>query len=608
MSTKPLTVGAMAFHLNRLHEDCSPLQEIRELTQNAIEAILKTPDQSGEIRWDADWNLVEDQGVYKLCISDNGVGMSGEEIDRYINGLSSSGGLQSLQGNYGVGAKITALPLNPEGLVYVSWRDGQGVLAHLWLDPETGEYGLREFQTDDGTKLTWVPVSEDAKPGNIGEHGTKVMLLGRSADHHTMVPPDGTPYPTHWLTHYLNRRYFRFPEGVSVKVREFNRRDPDEWPTTPTASGGAGGAQFREVNGMGHYLAKYSVASGTLPLTEATASWWLLPEDPKMRRQADFWQSSGHVAALYQNELYEFRSGQTGKRLLQLFGVLFGASRVVVYVEPHNAAITSNTARSSLIVNGEPLPWELWAEEFWADMPDAIEEMLDEVLAGAEAKDYKEAIRKRLSQPDIRDLFRFSRYRRTRSGAVEADGEAEGGDPAKRGKTRAGKSKPGGEGGALGDFLAAYLAAGGTPATEVRKTPEPPDAQWISIKDGTRETGDLEDRAARYLPTQNQLLINADFRAFTDMIELFKKERAGVPAAEGVIRKRVHEWFAQQLIEAVMGMQALRGSREWPEERITSALSEEGLTAAVMPRYSVYLQIKRGISSDLGSAKEALHA
>ena len=38
-NTLPMTVENMTFMLDRLGQDCAPLQFVRELTQNAIEAI-----------------------------------------------------------------------------------------------------------------------------------------------------------------------------------------------------------------------------------------------------------------------------------------------------------------------------------------------------------------------------------------------------------------------------------------------------------------------------------------------------------------------------------------------------------------------------------------
>ena len=37
-----------------------------------------------------------------------------------------------------------------------------------------------------------------------------------------------------------------------------------------------------------------------------------------------------------------------------------------------------------------------------------------------------------------------------------------------------------------------------------------PEVKWVSVATGTREQGDIEDKAARYLPEQHMLLINAD--------------------------------------------------------------------------------------------------
>ena len=90
-----------------------PLQYLRELTQNAIEAVQRTdsagPDHLGR-RLDF---LRLGGGPMKVCIVDTGDGMTGDEMIRFINQLSSSGSEQSFTGNYGVGAKIAAATKNP---------------------------------------------------------------------------------------------------------------------------------------------------------------------------------------------------------------------------------------------------------------------------------------------------------------------------------------------------------------------------------------------------------------------------------------------------------------------------------------------------------------
>jgi hypothetical protein len=67
----------------------------------------------------------------------------------------------------------------------------------------------------------------------------------------------------------------------------------------------------------------------------------------------------------------------------------------------------------------------------------------------------------------------------------------------------------------------------------------------------------------------------------------------------------VHGWFEQALVEAVIGVQALNGSKEWNVAQIETALSEEALTLAVMPRYHVYNSVRRELGSKLGKLSQA---
>lgn len=78
---------------------------------------------------------------------------------------------------------------------------------------------------------------------------------------------------------------------------------------------------------------------------------------------------------------------------------------------------------------------------------------------------------------------------------------------------------------------------------------------------------------------------------------------AGAPGAGGVIEEVVREWFEQNLIEAVLGVQSLEGAREWSSEDIGRAVSEESLTVAVMPRYHLDVAVNRALGSKLGTLK-----
>ena len=84
-------------------------QQYREFQQNAIEAIQrvqkKNPDYKGVIKWKVDETHLKRFGMKKLCIIDNGEGMTAEEMHRNINNLGGSS-RNNQNSNFGCGAKI----------------------------------------------------------------------------------------------------------------------------------------------------------------------------------------------------------------------------------------------------------------------------------------------------------------------------------------------------------------------------------------------------------------------------------------------------------------------------------------------------------------------
>ncbi len=155
------------------------------------------------------------------------------------------------------------------------------------------------------------------------------------------------------------------------------------------------------------------------------------------------------------------------------------------------------------------------------------------------------------------------------------------------------------KGSAAGGAYSAYLKKGGAPGEQL----EPnlfPEVKWVTVKDGTREPPYLDDRAANYLIDQNVLIINGDFRVFTDMINKWCRELGTGAAVRETVTKAVRQWFQMTLVETVIGIQALQKSQTWNDAEIARATSEEALTAAVMPRYHVYNSVKRELGSKFG--------
>lgn len=604
-NTLPLQVHDVGFLLDRLGEDCHPLQFLRELTQNAIEAILRTPERSGQIVWDVDWLSLDlgDHTAFKLSITDTGCGMTGEEMCHYINQLSSSGSIQSSDGNYGVGAKVAAATRNHAGLIYLSWKGSRGSMIHLWRNPDTRQYGLRQIQLLGGTFGHSAELDDMVKPEIIEDHGTKIILFGNSPDQDTMKAPPEAASPSAWIAKYLNSRYFRIPEGIVIRARQ-----GWEQPRSNTDVN-----VLRTIIGQSAYLEQHKQSSGAVALSGARAHWWVLKDEAALSSNSGFIESAGHIAALYRDELYELVGGRAGQAKLQQFGVIFGYRQVVIYVEPvatEGARLTTNTARTELLLNSQRLPWADWAAEFRENLPPEIAAHMEEIASRAAETDHSKSIRERLKA--MLELFKVSRYKPTPNEPLQiAEPTPNAGGRFPRGEggggpTSAGSSKSNGSS-AVGGIYSTFLKADGQSGREARPDLFPK-VIWVSMKDGTREQGEMEDKAARYLEEQHVLKINADFRVFTDMTDhwlvAYTKEHGTIPGLREIVRDSVHSWYEQALTETIIGLQALRGSKEWPTNNLQDAWSESALSSVVMQRYHPYNSIKRELGTKVASLKK----
>ena len=578
----PMSVHNMGFLLEKLHEDCAPLQFVRELTQNAIESIKRLDNPVGKIHWDLDqkrFDLTEEK-ERKIAIIDNGIGMTGHEMMEYINKLSSSIHKQRRTGNYGVGAKISAAPLNPRGLVYLSWINGKGEMIHLCRDENTDQYGLIRFENGE----FYQPIANDIKPDIIDKHGTMVILLGESAEDNTMESPPGSLMPSRWVYRYLNSRFFEVHAGISIKARDNQETN----------------GSLRTVSGTKPWLDEKAQNKGSVRLDEAqaTAFWWIVQEGDYKR--TGHHTHPGYVAALYQNEIYDLPKGRGTTPRMQSFGVIFGCNRVVILVKPDNddsQMITTNTARTALLVKNEPLDWAAYAAEFLEKMPEEIKDF-QEAMSQTLGKDsYKKTISDRIKA--MRELFKFSRLRLNPSGSYIAGDTFEDSKTSSQGGKSKGSSS--GQSSAGGKDIYSLFSEKLGESADLINDFNQPHVQWISVEEGSRQKDDLEDRAARYMAAQNKVLINADFRVFTSMEARWEKKYGNNPINKVSIREAVHQWFEQQIIETIMSVHALSQSGKWSSQETEKMWDEDALTSAVLPRYHVDNSIKRELGSTIGS-------
>ena len=198
---------------------------------------------------------------------------------------------------------------------------------------------------------------------------------------------------------------------------------------------------------------------------------------------------------------------------------------MVIYVEPrkhHRRRVSSNTARSQLLLNSQPLPWSAWAAEFSKKMPAELRRLVADEGA-ARQPDHSLAVQRRLE--NIMDLFKPRRYRLNAKGKDQANAGA-GSPKAAKSKSKAAAKKTKKAAQKAGTKRNNQQAAdAGKPADKSLDQENPlPRTVWISGEDGTRAPGFLEDRAAAYLPEQNLLQINRDFSVFADTIAYCGRE------------------------------------------------------------------------------------
>jgi hypothetical protein len=603
--TLPAGIQNTAFLIDKLAAECPPVQFIREFTANGIDAITALPEPRGQITWDLDWSRYDATGVPKLVCIDTGIGMTPAEMIRYLKDLSSSRHEQSVCGNFGIGAKISALTRNRCGLTYMSWKDGEGSMIQMHFDEETQAYGLRRWQENGGE--FWAPVSEAAKPERIGEHGTMVIFEGNLYEEDTMAAPAGVPMPARWIMRYLNTRYFRFPSGVEVRALEGRFSD----------SGKEENKRFmRRVEGQQVWLDRHAQSSGVVQLADARAHWWILKVD--VDRNSGHFAAGGHMAALFQDELYEMCIGRTAIARLQSFGVIFGTDRVVLYLQPNTGpgtTVQANAARTLLMSRAQPLDWVGWACAFREAMPPALMELQHEVGGLPGERDYRKFITQRLKQ--CVDLFQFKRYKPSPFGTelvnpgevrnqevadeiAEVDFGIVNRAPSGRQRTLAPVRS-----GANTHYLEGLIKPGTQRADQVPDFRQP-DVHWVSEADGTRSQQDMADRAAKYLTTQNVLLINADFRVIAGMVSRWQGQYAHIPGADRAVVDAVREWYEQQLVEVVLSAQSLRLTGGWSEQELADLLSEDSLTTAVLARWSIDTLVKRSLGFRLGADKAVM--
>jgi tetratricopeptide (TPR) repeat protein len=121
----------------------------------------------------------------------------------------------SLDENFGIGAKVASLPSNRFGLRYRSCRDGR--VFETVLGQRDGVYGRLVIEGFDDP-VREVTAEYVATPHVLGQDWVEVVLLGNRANQDTVRDPyDQDPrVDPYWVEQALAQRFFQIPEGIEL--------------------------------------------------------------------------------------------------------------------------------------------------------------------------------------------------------------------------------------------------------------------------------------------------------------------------------------------------------------------------------------------------------
>ena len=161
---------------------------LRELVANAVDATQKMKavsgmgEFSGELG-DLSVRVAVDEANNTLTITDRGIGMTAEEVDKYINQIAfSSAGeflekykdqLNSIIGHFGLGFYSSFMVSKKVEIRTLSWKDGaKGV---LWSCDGSPEYSMEEIEKDDRGTVITLYLDDDSKEFAKGAKVTELL-------------------------------------------------------------------------------------------------------------------------------------------------------------------------------------------------------------------------------------------------------------------------------------------------------------------------------------------------------------------------------------------------------------------------------------------------
>jgi hypothetical protein len=542
----PLKVANEAFLVSSMIERCPKTMMIRELVVNGLEAAAHAPPGKREVIIGPRLH----EGSRKLRIWNTGPGLDTRELLQITNLASSLRKNNSLDQNFGMGAKVASLPSNRHGLRYRSCVNGR--VSEVIMGYRDDTYGRLRIGPDRSEVI-------DATAACIAEGDydrsfdwTEVLLCGNSADQDTVIAPYGTSLKVgpDWMGAYLEHRFFRLPQDVTLTLM------PSIW----------GGSVPRAVVGLGDRKGDFGHTETRITPSGVAIHYYYDPPEGESTRSAKgaIAASTSRSAIVFRDEMYDVRSGETWLQDAPNYGVPFGAKFVAIFVElPHDYLVWPEAYRQFLRFRGHDQR-QLHTSDFSALVRSYMPAWLAEIIRsfGPGPANYLEDI-----SEELKELLASLGVRPAslapvpgepvspRSAEVHAKAAAE--------RPEQPKASP-------------------TPPRPKPPTFErPPEIIGLRTPEQIKERA-LDGRAAKFYPQSHQIFVNLAYPAVSQMVSALlaateaplgtheeEARRIATETAEWALTKRISRAVVYSLSKKALG---------WRPEEIARSQSTESLS------------------------------
>jgi hypothetical protein len=342
--------------INRLIEQAPTHTLIREFFMNAQENAALAPTGDRRVRI-YPTSIV---GVPKLTFWNTGPGMDQRELRLATNISSSINKEMSLDGNFGIGAKVSGLTASPAGIRYRSCKGGVVHEVTIGYDEDVQTYVRFPVQFEDGTEDTVFEVTDLVEHST--EHDwTEVVLMGECERHDTVREPIGRGVATDrsYVATQIFRRFAAFKPGVEVSI-----------DTSMTKGGGKDeiGSRYRSLKPLQEVVSELPNAERVTDSSTGITVHFV--HDPKHQSYSHSLsalknpatQSTTFCALVHKDERYDFKNRKSWSAAEPNFGIPFGSTVLTLeIIIPDDAALT-NQYRDGLTSPSDRSP--ILAEHF----------------------------------------------------------------------------------------------------------------------------------------------------------------------------------------------------------------------------------------------------